>query len=442
MRLLFPYENLLPSPQADAEVVLNTAAALARRQGLEVQLLVPRRVGETFDEGKVRAYYGIEGPLEIRSVLGLAGFLPLQHGVHALRTAADAKRVLPDLVYGRSIGTLLAALAAGHHVAMEHYRPWGDQIPPLQPLLRTLMRHPRFVGAVLHSEYSRASYLRLGIPEERLTVVHNGHDPHRLEPRIGRSEARLALGLPSSRPIAVYTGRINEKKGLDVVLAIARRCSDVLFLLVGSEGKGSIERDAAPIPNVRIVPWQAFDRTAQYLFAADVLIVPPSLDPLLRFGKTVLPLKVFTYLAAGRALLAPASPDTEEILRDGENAALVPPGNIEEAARTLRLLVEHPSYRERLARGALATSRELTWDARAERIHRFLKRRMTAQLSGVQLSLVRPAPPWSATRCLLESGRWLASGLVEGQWIVSAEGPSESSSWSGPPRRRFRFGPA
>lgn len=440
MRLLFPYENVLPTPQADAEVVLNTAAALARRPGLEVELLVPRRLGEPLDEEKVRAYYGVVGPLEIRSVTGLTGFLPAQHGMHALRTASDAKRHAPDLVYGRSIGTLLAALAAGHHVAMEHYRPWGDQIPPLQPVLRALMCHPRFVGAVLHSEYSRASYLRLGIPEERLTVVHNGYDPHRLEPRIGRSEARLALGLPANRPLAVYTGRVNEKKGLDVVLEMARRCSEVLFVLVGSSGQGPIEREAAPLPNVRIVPWQSFDRTSHYLFAADVLVIPPSLDPLLRYGSTVLPLKVFTYLAAGRAVLAPASPDTEELLRDGENAALVPPGDPAEAARTLELLVQHASYRERLARGALATSRELTWDARAERIHRFLRRRMTAQRAGVQLSLVRATPEWSAGRCLVGSGRWLASGVRHGRWILPRASEPVTRTWNIPPRRRFRFG--
>src|ERR1700760_3858052 len=69
-----------------------------------------------------------------------------------------------------------------------------------------------------------------------------------------------------------------------------------------------------------------------YLFAADILIIPPSRAPLDRFGDCVLPLKTFAYLAAGRAILAPRSPDTAELLRDGETALLVPPDDSEAAA--------------------------------------------------------------------------------------------------------------
>jgi len=50
-RILFSYENLLPTSQADAEVVLNTAGALARR-GHEVTVAVPAppNVSSSFED--------------------------------------------------------------------------------------------------------------------------------------------------------------------------------------------------------------------------------------------------------------------------------------------------------------------------------------------------------------------------------------------------------
>ncbi len=78
--------------------------------------------------------------------------------------------------------------------------------------------------------------------------------------------------------------------------------------------------------NVRVFPWQGPRTLAPFLFAADVLIVPPSSAPLQQFGNCVLPLKLFAYFAAGRPILAPQAPDTAGFLRQRENALLVSPG--------------------------------------------------------------------------------------------------------------------
>ena len=83
-------------------------------------------------------------------------------------------------------------------------------------------------------------------------------------------------------------------------------------------------------------------------------------------------MKLFLYLAAGRPILAPRSPDTAELLRDDDNAVLVPPGDAVAAAEALRRLLADPERVARLGAAAFATSEGLTWDARAEKIERFL----------------------------------------------------------------------
>jgi len=131
-------------------------------------------------------------------------------------------------------------------------------------------------------------------------------------------------------------------------------------------------------------------------------MVPPSLEPLRRHGNTVLPIKLFLYLAAGRVILAPVAPDTAELLADDQNAALVPAGDVAATLRTLRALAADPARAARLADGSLRTAQELTWDARAERIERFLQARLAAAAPPPPA-----ADPWTRRRWAGEVGRWL-----------------------------------
>ena len=68
------------------------------------------------------------------------------------------------------------------------------------------------------------------------------------------------------------------------------------------------------------------------------------------------PLKVFEYMAAGKPVLASDIPALREILRDGETALLLPPGEPEAWAAALG------------ARARAVFLSEYTWDARAARI--------------------------------------------------------------------------
>jgi len=82
------------------------------------------------------------------------------------------------------------------------------------------------------------------------------------------------------------------------------------------------------------------------------------------------------YLAAGRVVLAPEAPDTAELLKDGVNAALVPPGDLEALLTTLRRVTSDTALAERLSAGATEAAQGLTWDSRAARIRDFITARL------------------------------------------------------------------
>ncbi|HEY7681370.1 MAG TPA: glycosyltransferase, partial [Gemmatimonadales bacterium] len=404
VRILYVYDTPMPDTGADTEQVAHTLSALARL-GHGTELLIPGPATGPGDAEAIRKFYQIRGDLTLHLLHWRFHHLrALEKWSHALRAPRHPAVVDADLVYTRNLPAAWSFLHAGRRVVYEHFRPWGDQIPPLQPILRGILRHPRLVGAIFHSQHTLESYRRLGIPEERMLVAHNGWDPGRMEPRLSRAAARTRLGLEPGRFTAVYTGRINARKGLDIVLELARQAPEMLFILVGSEGQGPIETEARALANVRVEPWQRYRDLAPWLYAADVLLIPPSLEPLERHGTTVLPIKLFLYLAAGRALVAPDAPDTAELLTDGMNAVLVPAGDVPAATAALRSLAADPSQAARLAEAALATANGLTWDARAARIAAFLSARLSAP--AVEL----PRDLWTLAGWLRESGRWLAGG--------------------------------
>jgi len=410
-RILFSYENLLPTTEADAEAIFNTAGALARRgHDAIVSVPAPPDLGPDF-EREVLDYYSIDAPLRITPVPSFTKNIALQHVYHAMRFSEHPAFADADLINARNPIVVMRALQCGQRVLMDHYRPWGDQFPPLQPVFRHFMTHPRFLGLAVHSAYAYQSYRRLGVPEAKLRVVYNGFDPSRMDPVLSKQEARAVLDFPLRTPIVTYAGRMNEKKGLDVILELAGRMPEVLFVLIGSTGRGPIEIEAETMDNVRVVPWQTSSSISPYLYASDVLTIPPSSAPLQRSGNTVLPLKLFLYLAAGRAIFAGASPDTAEILEHDRNAWLVSAGEPSEVEHQLRVLLSDTNRLERLGQAGREQAAELTWDSRAAKIEAFVEECLARDPAAVEME------PWSASACARDTMKWLAAGVSTGNWI-------------------------
>lgn len=79
----------------------------------------------------------------------------------------------------------------------------------------------------------------------------------------------------------------------------------------------------------------------------------------------MLPIKVFEYLAAGRAIVTGEVADTAELLLQGENAERIEPDDVGALVDALRRLFVDDAYRAGLGERARARAAELTWDARA-----------------------------------------------------------------------------
>lgn len=375
MRLIYPVLWPRLGRDASQEQSVKTAAALAR-QNVEVTLILPQgRRDPKLSAQDLRSWFAVEGDFKVVQMrTPWAGANLASSCFWLLQLFRSDELASADLLYSRVPAMIGAGQLCPIPFATEQYRPWPDRWPFLRRHVRRTAAHRRCLGYIIHSDFAAASYRRAGVPEARLLVAHNGTDLG--APPADRAFAREQLGLPAEAAIAVYAGRINERKGLDQILALADLRPEILFLLVGSEREGPVETEARRRQNVRIVEWQTPRRLPSYLAAADALLIPASSEPLERFGSSVLPIKTFAYLAAGRPIIAPSTPDLTGLLVDGRNALLVPPGDPREAAAALDRILGDTSLARSLGEGAAETARSLGWDARAERIAGFLRRRL------------------------------------------------------------------
>jgi glycosyltransferase involved in cell wall biosynthesis len=411
MKILFAFENVLPSVEADAEVFVATAsyiAPLIDRSWMHVPLSAQPHLATA---ALLRGHTVLRAYAPRRPAV-------LRHFCCGISLVLRPEFREADLVYTRNLWIAVMALLFGQRIVFDHYRPWPEQIPPLQWLVYRLHRHKRFLLNICHSEYTRHVYAALGIEGDRLQCIRNGFEPRRLQAPLSRGAAKAAIGVAENQITVVYTGRLNHKKGLDLAIAAARQLPELLFILVGSRGGGPIEDAASLVPNIKIVAWQPAETLAQYIFAADILLIPPSREPLAKFGSTVLPLKLFLYMAAGRPIVAGDTPDIREVLRHQGNAFLCAPDSVDTLVAALQLVTNDPSLAARMAAEALTDSRNLTWEARAYRITAAIESRLHATES---------APlTWNGARYRA----WLRGSW---QWLVHL---AKHRSWVMPPAAR------
>jgi len=227
-----------------------------------------------------------------------------------------------------------------------------------------------------------AAYVRrVAGARERVHVLPNGVDPDRFHPAV-----------PPSRPAVAFTvGFVGGHRPWHdlptLVEAVARLCEDrggdTRLLIVGEGPKlEHLARIAAARGLSEVmectggVPPEA---VPGLLTSMDVAVAPYPDLPHFYFS----PLKVFEYMAAGRAVVASGIGQLCEVIRDGENGVLYPPGDAGALAHTLRQLKHDAVLRRRLGGAARSTViRSHTWAVRGARI--------------LQLAGLAPAPPSAA----------------------------------------------
>jgi glycosyltransferase involved in cell wall biosynthesis len=210
---------------------------------------------------------------------------------------------------------------------------------------------------------------RAGVPRDRIVVNPNGIDPKRFECRLNRDQAKAKLGL-SGRLVLGFTGFVRDWHGLEMVIDLLADLNEhwPCHLLVVGDGPalGSLEARARERGVADLVTFTGLvgrDAITDMVRAFDI-----ALQPAVRAYAS--PLKLVEYMAMECAVVAPRSPNIEEVLTDGQTAILFEPGDPECFRAALRDLCGNSDSRHRLGSAARLAVKEkgLTWESNARRV--------------------------------------------------------------------------
>lgn len=197
---------------------------------------------------------------------------------------------------------------------------------------------------------------RWSIDGNKIVVIANGVDTDKFGCRESSEAARNRLGLDDG-PVVVFVGGFQPWHGLELLVeafaGVVDKCPGARLVLVGDgPARPDVERkiDGRQLgKSVLITGYVKHEDIPGWLAAADVAVAPyPPLPEELWFS----PLKLYEYMAAGKAIVASEAGQIAEVIRHGHNGVLVQPGNTAQLAQAMIDLLDDPDQRRRLGENA------------------------------------------------------------------------------------------
>lgn len=229
------------------------------------------------------------------------------------------------------------------------------------------------------------------IDESKLTILPCAADVGAFKPNHNSKSVRKGLGL-TTEPVVMWVGGFYPWHDLRLLLesfaAVLQRRPDARLVLVGDgPTRPSVERMVQEDDRLRqaVMYTGAIAHTSvpDMLSIADVAVVP-SAPITAGLGGTGTPLKLFEYMAAGKAIVATALNEAAEVILDGNNGLLVDAGDINGFAEATLKLIDDPEERNRLGR-----------NAREQAVKQYSWEHYTRRLEEIYLSVVGNAPSGS-----------------------------------------------
>ena len=386
MKIAVIAPTYLPARRANTVQVMKMCQAFLSLDH-EVHLAVPtERADPALDAyalvpswDELQKHYGLHCSFPIK---WLPSWPELRRYDFGWRSVRWARRLQADLIYTRLPQAAALASLMGLPTILEiHDMPTGRAGPWL---LRRFLGSPGARRMVVITqalmEDLKRDFLFRSRPE-LLIVAPDGVDLIRYQDLPEPSTAREQLSLPNpanrwpGRFTAGYTGHLYPGRGAKLLLELAQLEPEINFLLVGGEPV-DVERLRSQaidrgLTNVILTGFIPNADLPQYQAACDALLMPYQTRVAASSGGNIAPylspMKMFEYLACGRAILSSNLPVLREILSD-KNAILLPPDDPHVWVQALQDLKNDPARLRRLAAQARQDSQNYSWEARAARI--------------------------------------------------------------------------
>lgn len=324
--VLLTHERFLPDFAGGGEYIVYKTAQHLRSKGVRVRVLTTGEPGRTSYEGieTIRLpMHRYHLNLAVRQIARL-------HDVDLIQTF-NYHACLPSLLAGKWLRKPVVCLILGLF-----HEAWKAMRGPL--VGRAFMQWEKFLltrdfaRVIFLSEYSRALGIALGVDSARSIVNSPGIDLHAYQSAAEKED------------VVLFVGKLEARKGIDDVLAVARALPQVRFRVIGWGPQEAMVRSMAA-PNVELAPF-AKGKKLQHAFASARIFLFPSAET---FG-----LALLEAMASGCAVISTVPLEFAGVL--------VPTGDHETLVAAVRRLWSNREETRRMGQRNVELAREYTWE--------------------------------------------------------------------------------
>lgn len=381
MKLLYIANQRIPTEKAYGRQIAKMCESFADL-GIEVELVAPVR-GSIPDED-LFSYYSVKRNFKFTQIISPDWYWPggldrLAFGIKSFISARKLARYALDssyqVIYSRDELPIYFLSSRGKYCIYEAHK--------FSKLFKILCSQFKKINlkiiAISHGLGNE--FIKAGFNQKNILIAPDGVDEVKIREQetnpIGKEEARNRLGLPLDRKILVYTGSFYEWKGIYVLADAAKMLEkEVLVVMVG--GNNDLDQrkfeDYLKQKNIKNIKITGFIKDGKirdnYRLAADAVILPNTSKEKISEVYTS-PLKLFSYMALRRPIVASDLPSIREVLNE-ENAVLVKPDNPRELAAGARKVIADQQLALKISNNAFTSVHNYTWQKRAQNILRFI----------------------------------------------------------------------
>lgn len=368
MRLAYIANARMPTEKAHGLQIMHMCRAFAQ-VGHEVTLIVPAR--KNWIEKSIWDFFGMEPCFKVirvpvidfivwdRYLGNIALWLEtLWFGLSARRVIEDLQ---PDAVYSRDPFSAVWCPRWVPHVFEAHTFPnhvlW---------FYRWLWKKCDRIVTV--TDGLKKMFIEQGIDETRLRTAADAVDLKAFTVNESKEELRKKLNLPQDKFLVVYAGHLYPYKGIPDLIEACQWLDDrIRIVIVGGRAEDLTrtkeKAESFKLKNVIFIGRVPHSDVPKYLHAADLAVMPYTRESHhVEYYSS--PLKLFEYLAAGRAILSTDLPSIREVL-DDTTAEYVPPEDPKALADRMNALIKRPERIAELEAHSLRLSKLYTWKNRA-----------------------------------------------------------------------------
>lgn len=370
MKIALITNSRMPSLTANSIQAMKVAQALMQL-GHDVRMYAPAET-EPATQESLLAHYGLRLAPRLELLSSIKRLKRFDFIFHAQRAA---KNFGAELIYTWLPQSAALGAWSGYPVVLEMHADNSGRLGVwwMRQFWKSNGRKLMTVTtSALRNALERST--KFQFKDEAVLLAPNGVELEKYDGLPNPVEARHQLNLPEGLTVG-FTGHIYPGRGADLLFELARQMPQVNFLWVGGTPElvefWRAKLTEAKMTNVTMTGFVKHESIPFYQAAADVLLMPYSRTIEASSGQDIAevinPMKMFEYMAAGRAIVSADLPAIREVLNEG-CAVLVEAGNFGKWKVEIESLLADEPRRLSLGTQARRDVERLTWVKREEKV--------------------------------------------------------------------------